>query len=247
MPQMITSRTCMVLLRRAAAALLVVLMAAVVGCGTASVPCGAFTFTGTPLPVGGSPNRGINNSVAFNFNAAACGAPACNCGEICYIQIVRIIDWDTGDYLQPFSEQSDRMVTGNATTAFNGWAVDRLFGRKWGYYGRFDDGTFAGSLTPGSSTTTATLRDTPSGWPDHSWFDAVSTTVCIDSGAACNNELMGYEYWLFTVGTGGVVGDPFSEIGRTWHQDAFDLAVVEWNADAPGLAKHSFPAMTRMP
>jgi hypothetical protein len=35
------------------------------------------------------------------------------------------------------------MVTGNATVAYNGWAVDRLQERVWGYYGRYNDGTFA--------------------------------------------------------------------------------------------------------
>lgn len=210
------------------------------GCGTPTVPCGTFAFTGTPHS-----SRGINMTLDFNFNPAACSA-TCDCQTICYVQIVRIIDRDTGNFLAPNSDQQSRIVTGQATTALNGWAVDRLSGRNWGYYGRNNDGSFASTLTPGSGTTTATLRDTPSGWPDNSWFDAVSVPVCIDNNSGCVNRLLGYYYWLFVVNQGGNVGDPFHEIGVTWHRDAFDLSVAEWNTDAPGLGKNSFPAMTHL-
>ncbi len=220
----------------------VALIAVLSACGPATVPCGTFTFTGSPIA-----NGGIDCEVSFSFSPVACGAAACQCNTIAYIQIVRIIDRDTGNYLQPFAEQSNRMVTGNATVAFNGWAVDRLQGRVWGYYGRNNDGTFAGTLTPGSNTTAAVLRDTPQGWGVNNWFDAVSVPVCIDAGAPCVNRLAGYEYWLFVVGQDGAGSDPFSEIGREWHRDAFNLAVAEWNADAPGLKKNVFPAMSPLP
>jgi hypothetical protein len=211
-------------------------------CGDPTVPCGTFTFTGSPIS-----NGGIDCEVSFAFNAATCAAAACTCNTIAYVQIVRIVDRDTGDFLQPFSEQANRMVLGNATEAFNGWAVDRLFGRIWGYYGRNNDGSFSSTLTTGSNTTPAVLRDTPSGWAVNNWFDAVSVPVCIASGSTCVNRLLGYEYWLFIVEADGSGSDPFSEIGRLWHRDAFNLAVAEWNTDAPGLGKNSFPAMTPLP
>jgi hypothetical protein len=218
---------------------LLVLLA--VACGTPTLPCGTFTFTGTPHA-----NHGITNQVNFNFNPATCGA-ACNCNQIVYIQMMRAINHDDGSFMQPFAEQANRMVTGDPDATQNGWAVDRLFGKVWGYYGRNDDGTFASSLTPGSNTTTAILRDQPGGWPVNTWFDAVSIPVCIDSGASCNNRLLGYEYWLFIVNPDGTTGDPFNEIGVTWMQTAFNKAVVEWNNDAPGLGKHSFPGMSPLP
>lgn len=220
----------------------IALLAALAACGPATVPCGAFTFTGSSIP-----NGGINCQVSFAFNPATCSAAACQCNQIAYVQMVRIVDLDTGDHLQPFAEQANRMVTGNPTPAFNGWAVDRLQGRVWGYYGRNNDGTFASTLTPGSNTTAAVLRDTPSGWSVNNWFDAVSTPVCIDAKSGCVNRLDGFEYWLFIVKQDGSGSDPFSEIGRQWHRDAFDLAVAEWNADAPGLGKNTFPAMTPLP
>jgi hypothetical protein len=211
------------------------------GCGPSTVPCGTFTFTGTPHT-----NRGITMTLDHNFNPAACSAPACTCNTIAYVQIVRIIDQNTGNFLSPNSEQTNRIVTGRATQALNGWAVDRLSGRIWGYYGRNNDGTFASTLTPGNNTTAATLRDTPSGWPDQSWFDAVSVPVCIAAGSSCVNQLTGFYYWLFVVGAGGSVGDPVHMIAVEWHRDAVSESIIEWNNDAPGLGKNAFPAFTRM-
>lgn len=215
---------------------------ALVQCGPASLPCGVFSFFGVPHS-----NRGISDSVLFAFDPTQCGAGACQADTIAYVQIIRVIDIATGNFLSPNSDQTNRMVTGNATPAFNGWAVDRLMNRVWGYYGRNNSGAFSSTLTPGSNATTAVLRDVPSGWPDGSWFDAVSVPVCIDGDSPCVNQLLGYYYWLFTVGTGGTVGAPYHAIGRQWHRDAVDLAVVEWNNDAPGLGKNVFPAFTRMP
>jgi len=211
------------------------------GCGTPTHPCGRFTFTGSPHS-----NRGINAQVDFDFDPAACGA-VCNCATICYVQIVRIIDIDTGNFLAPNTDQQNRIVTGDADATQNGWAVDRLSGRIWGYYGRNNDGTFASTLTPGSNTSTATLRDAPSGWPNNSWFDAVSVPVCIDAAAACDNRLLGYEYWLFSVNDTGTASAPFNEIGVTWMQSAFDKAADRWNNNAPGLGKNTFPAMSALP
>jgi len=210
-------------------------------CGPATTPCGTFNFTGSPHT-----NRGINVSLDFDFDPAACSAPACTCNTVAWVQIVRIIDIQTGNYLSPNSDQTNRLVTGQAAH-LNGWAVDRISGRDWGYYGRNNNGTFASYVTTGSNSTDAVLGDTPSGWPDSSWFDAVSVPVCIDAAAGCNSELTGFYYWLFTVGTGGTVSDPYDKIAVEWHRDAFDASVTEWNADAPGLGKNSFPAFARMP
>ena len=210
-------------------------------CGQQTNPCGVFTFTGT----GNSAIRGANIQVDFNFNPAACNKN-CNCNTICYVQIVRIIDRTTGNFLAPNSDQQNRIVTGRAEATSNGWAIDRLSGRNWGFYGRNNDGTFASTLTTGSNTTTSTLRDTPSGWPDNSWFDAVSVPVCIDGQASCSNNLLGYYYWLFIVNPGPSVGNPFNEIGVDWNMVSFDESVKEWNVDASGLGKNSFPAFSRL-
>ena len=51
-------------------------------CGTPTLPCGDFTFSGTPHS-----NRGINMSLNFDFDPATCGAPACTCDTVAYVQI----------------------------------------------------------------------------------------------------------------------------------------------------------------
>jgi len=208
------------------------------GCGDPAAPCGTFTFTGSPHE-----NRGVNVQVDFNFNPANCGA-TCTCNTICYIQIIRVIDRNTGAFLAPNTDQQNRMVTGRSGAWLNGWAIDRLSSRNWGYYGRNNDGAFSGTITTGSNTSTATLRDVPSGWPNNSWFDAVSVPVCINTGSTCVNRLLGYYYWLFIVDNTGTTGDPFDEIGRTWMRDSFTESVTEWNNDAGALGKNSFPAMS---
>ncbi|MFN2173587.1 MAG: hypothetical protein ACK2UF_19345 [Candidatus Promineifilaceae bacterium] len=212
------------------------------GCGTPTTPCGEFTFNGAPHT-----NQGIDVTLDFDFDPDACGAPDCTCDTVAYVQIVRIIDFDTGGFLSPNSDQTNRIVNGRAEATLNGWAIDRLMGRVWGYYGRNNDRTFASTLTPGSDISAATLRDSPSNWPNGSWFDAVSVPVCIDPEADCENQLAGYYYWSFFVNNSGSVGDPYDANGVEWHRDAFDEAVLEWNNDAPGLAKNSFPAFIRMP
>jgi hypothetical protein len=221
-------------------ACLVLFLLLLVGCGNPTTPCGVFTFTGAPNGA-----RGINLTQSFQFGPAPCTTP-CTTESIVYVQIVRIIDRDTGNFLAPGPEQQARIVTGQPQATMNGWAVDRLEGRIWGFYGRNNDGTFAGTLTPGSNTAPAVLLDSPSGWPDSSWFDAVDVPICIDAQSACVNNELGYDYWLFIVGTGGNVGNPLNEVGVDWNQDAVDQAVAMWNAKAPALGKNTFPAFTRM-
>lgn len=140
----------------------VVVLLLTISCGPPTTPCGSFTFTGAP-----NGNRGENVSVNFAFGPSACSA-SCNCNTIAYIQIVRITNRDDGQFLSPNTDQTNRMVTGRTDATLNGWAVDRISNRKWGYYARFDDGTFDTYLTTGSNTTAAILGDSPGGWPDNS-------------------------------------------------------------------------------
>lgn len=216
------------------------LMCMIVACGNPTRPCGTFSFTGSPNGA-----RGENISTTFSFSPGTCNSN-CQTNTIAYIQIVRIIDRDTGDFLAPTSQQQARIVTGQPDATSNGWAVDRIDGRVWGYYARNNDGTFASYLTTGSNTSPAILGDGPSGWPDSSWFDAVDVPVCIDAKSSCVNNLLGYYYWLFVVDTGGGTGAPINEVGVDWMQTSVDLAVAMWNTTAPGVGKNVFPAFTRM-
>ena len=76
------------------------------GCGKASTPCGSFSFTGAPHG-----NRGIETTLDFDFDPATCGS-SCTCDPVVYVQIVRIIDLDTGNFLSPNSEQTNRLHDG---------------------------------------------------------------------------------------------------------------------------------------
>ena len=100
----------------------------VTSCGPATTPCGTFDFTGSPHT-----SRGINVSLDFDFNPASCSAPACTCNTVAWVQIVRIIDLQTGNYLSPNSDQTNRLVTGRSDAWLNGWAVDRISGLTAAY------------------------------------------------------------------------------------------------------------------
>ena len=78
-------------------------------CGTPTLPCGGFTFNGTSHS-----NRGIDMDVSFDFDPATCGA-TCTCDTVAYVQIVRIVDFETGNFLSPNSDQTDRIVTGRTS------------------------------------------------------------------------------------------------------------------------------------
>jgi hypothetical protein len=204
-------------------------------CGTPTVPCGTFTFTGSPI------SNGLSVSVTFDFNPSACGG-ACTCDTVVYIQLARAYDLNTGNFLAPTTEYSNRMVLGRTPECLNGWMLDRLDGRVWGYYGRNNDGSFAGTLTPGNNTNAAVLLDTPSGWPDECMLDFVTVPVCIDNAAGCFNNLLGYYYWWFFIASGGSVSF-IDKIAVEWHRDAVVESILEWNNDAPGLGKNVFPTM----
>lgn len=210
----------------------------IMNCGPSTVPCGTFTFIGNPIA------NGLDVSVSFYFDPDSCGG-TCTCDMVVYIQIARCYDFNTGNFLAPTTEYSNRMVLGRTPECLNGWMLDRLNGRIWGYYGRNNDGSFAGSLTPGDNANAAILLDTPSGWPDECMLDFVTVPVCIDDAASCFNNLLGYYYWWFFIASGGSVSY-IDIIAVEWHRDAVDESVLEWNNDAPGLGKNVFPAMSPM-
>ena len=221
--------------------LMVVLLLA--GCERICTPvprCGTFTFTGTKVDT--STQNGVDMNVSFDFNPDGCSS-TCTCDPVCYVQIVRTVDMDTSVYIYPTSEKEDRA---NA----NGWYIDRIPDRIWGYYGRNDDGSFASTLNPGSETDPTILFDSPRRPEDEPWIDiwwqAVSAPVCIQSGSGCQNNLLGYYFWSWIVEPNGTTSDPIHAVAWENLDDEVDSAVTEWNAQAPGLGKNTFPAFTRL-
>ncbi|MEE9128782.1 MAG: hypothetical protein V3T84_02100 [Phycisphaerales bacterium] len=203
-------------------------------------PCGVFVYTGSIVDTS---SNGVDMSLSFDFDPAACGR-SCSSELIPYVQMVRTWSFEDGTPLYPSAEKEDRATK-------NGWYIDRVAGRIWGYYGRNDDGSFAPYLTPGTNSTLAVLGDSPRR-PDSSpwlniWWHAVSVTVDIDSASSCEDEFLGYYTWGWFVDSGGTVTNQHDSVAwKSLGRTMFD-AVDEWNLQAPGLVKNNFPAFTSMP
>jgi hypothetical protein len=225
---------------RMALILTLILVSGILGACNPTGRCGTFGFTGSLND--SSTNNGINASVDFDLNPSACGSPA-TCDLVAWVQIVRTLDLDTFAGLYPSSEKADRATA-------DGWYIDRVAGRIWGYYGRNDDGSFASYVTTGSDTSTATLGDAPSRPESEPWLDiwwmAVSVPVCLDTDSAILNNLAGYYFWSFTVDDRGVVDGPIDAIAWVPQDVSFADAVVLWNAQAPGLGKNTFPSFANL-
>ncbi len=219
------------------------------GCGNPIKQCGTFTFNGEPS------EGGVYLTNSFAFNPSACSVTltsppsSCTSNSIAYIQILRIIDEDTGEFVAPNSWQTARIVQSPSNPpTLNGWAVDRASGMTYGYFGMENDGTSFGSDdVPGNNTKPTVLTD----WPgqggtstDEYWWDAVDVPVCMDPKSACLNYFLGYYYWLFTTQPGPpqVASNPFSEVGVDWMRTAAIQAVQQWNLQAAtGIGTHGLP------
>ncbi len=129
--------------------------------------------------------------------------------------------------------------------------MDRLTGRKWGYYGRNDDGAFANNLTPGNNTTDAILFDQPSRSSSMTniWWQSVSASVSIDGGQnSCTNNFLGYYFWSWIVDDARTTSDDKIVHAVAWEnlQNIMDDAVAAWNSQAPGLGHNTFPTFNKL-
>lgn len=204
---------------------------------TQIVPCGTFVFAGDTF------NTGLDMSLQFSFNPADCGKPACNTPKICFIQMVRTYDLEEQTYSYISEEHQARSIE-------YGWYVDRLTGKKWGYYGRNDNGSFAGNLTPGNNATPSVLFDRPQR-PGASgiWWQAVSASVSIDAGASsCHNNYLGYYYWSWYANSDGSISNANIIKGVAWENlhTTMDAAVAAWNTQAPSISHNLFPAFNKL-
>jgi hypothetical protein len=204
-------------------------------------PCGTFTFNGTAND--GATSNGISMDVSFAFDGSKC-ASSCAPTKIAYVQMVRTYSFEDGTFSYISEEHQARAID-------SGWYVDRLSGKKWGYYGRNDNGTFAGNLTPGNSTTPAVLRDAPSRSDSmrRIWWQAVSASVSIDGAAnTCNNNFLGYYFWSWVVDAAGHLTNSSIIDGVAWEdlQLLMDAAVAAWNTQAPGLGHNQFPSFAKL-
>jgi len=204
--------------------------------------CGEFDFP-TPEPVflgGGKVFPGPGRvSIGFTFKPEACGAPACRCGKVAFVQAIRFV-LPPRVPKQPHGEQTDRM-TKSDTPLFDGWAIDTEEGAIQPYYGMQNDGSFPidftnpgrYKLTPGSTGTRAVLRDSPfsTQWDSYS-FEAISVPVCIDSQSTCNNRILGYYTWMWIIPDKNRAEYShffYNPAATDLYVQVFDLAVQAWN------------------
>jgi hypothetical protein len=203
-------------------------------------PCGDFTFTGTKVD---SPTEnGIDMNVSFNFDPSRCGAN-CAGSVVAYVQMVRTVDLEDFNYIYPSSEKAGRATD-------DGWYIDRLENRIWGYYGRNNDGSFASTLDLGSDSEPAILFDAPRRAESEPWiniwWEAISVPVCLNTGATCANQLTGAYFWSWLVDAAGTVTGIPEGLPDKGMLGRFDAAVAQWNVQAPTLGKNSFPTFAWM-
>jgi hypothetical protein len=198
-------------------------------------PCGTFSSTANGLS-----NGAARCTIEFEFAAtmAACNAEPCTCSKVGYVQVIRARDVDRNQYIQPFEEQQERMLVGEAPQ-LNGWALDRRANNEWGYFARLNGEEMAfddGSLKPGnngdSPPVKAWMSDRPARWRKHVQFEAVSVPVCLDESSDCAEKLLGYQHWSFHVQDNGKGSNPVRRIATEWERDAVGMALAKWNDQA---------------
>lgn len=146
----------------------------------------------------------------------------CNCSEIAFVQTIKTVN-DSGANVETNTNQLDRMTSGD-------WSVDRVPGKKYGWYGLNDNGTFASTVTPGNTTpTAASIRDTPS-WSKKNTRWRFETCAICKSGADQDN-VYGCKTWGFDVDDTGQVSSSSSADSTTPSSD-WSSSIAAWNNQA---------------
>jgi hypothetical protein len=172
---------------------------------------------------GANKNASYASEVNIKFAPEASNVDA---SEIAFVQNVRTLD-------SANKPDEDRDNFKNRMTD-EGFTIDRVDDRKFGYYGYNNDGTSAGNTSPGSSPNPlkpATLYDKPS-WnhPNTKWdFEAAVTA----KAGADAGTIYGALSWGFDVDKDNKVTSHAPK-----HLDkqsgSFDKAVTKWNEQAKG-------------
>ena len=141
-----------------------------------------------------------------------------------------------GEYFQPSSRQTDRMVKGNSTSMFNGWAIDRTEGSKWPFLGEFDDQTWDDfehnpvdwHIQLGSSFQPAVFKDGIRNPINLYQVEVVIVPICIADGSPCRLKALGYFGYSYAR-TGPMTMNTVTQFTYNWVLDAFRAASAEWN------------------
>jgi hypothetical protein len=213
------------------------------GCAV-SLECGSWVFSGTPQSGSSDSNATLANvNSAFTFTPASCGKD-CTCDIDAMIQIVAAYDTSEHTYVYPTSSYEARATS-------NGWSVDQLDGWAYGWYALLNDGsTFDTNYNKvGSNGSANTLYDAPS-WFSNVIFFAVDAAVCFKS-KSCNNRVLGYYFWGWSVDNNGAAHGPFNGPAWTELETQFQNTVTAWNNWAPTSGQETlgsgFPGQPVLP
>ncbi len=175
-----------------------------------------------------SNNDGANYSseVDLTFNP---DRDTMNCSEIAFVQSLIFADATSGASVETIPNYVER-----ATAA--GWTLDRIEGRRFGWYGYNNDGRPSGTVSPGSSPRplrSATLHDTPRDVRPNSVFRFETCAIC-RTGTDVNKVYSCYT-WGFSV-------DAANHLTSLPNQESaapsaeFSDSVRSWNLQAAGPA-----------
>lgn len=147
--------------------------------------------------------------------------------EIAFIQTIRLVETTSGANRDP-DERSKRRQTPSATS------VDRLSGKRYGWYGMNDDGTGGTMLTVwkrSAPAMPATMRDRAS-WNQPSTTWQFETMVAGRSGTD-TGTVFAVVTWGFTVDTNLKLTEHARTVTNKPSMEAI-TAVAKWNAQAAG-------------
>jgi hypothetical protein len=194
-----------------------------------AVPAGQIFGTTTvsaPAPVNGGPSTPYAYPIHITF---APDPAVANATEIAFIQVQHVADTTTGTPAVVLPGESARTTPG-------GSGVDRLFGRKHGYYGYDNSGSTSPIVTAGSSPVplaNAIMDDRPqAATPNTTWTFETSVVAKAGPDAALVYSVV---HWGFTVDAARVVTPlPTTVVDQV--STEFRASVDAWNAQAGGPA-----------
>jgi len=209
------------------------------GSGSPITPCGDFSFVIDNI-IDSELENGVDVSLEFDFKPEICGE-SCSYDSILFIQIVRTV---SGTYRSRFSYPSTQK---KERATVDGWYIDRIDGYRWGYFGMDDNMTPGNNITSGNSTRRASLRDSPYR-PDRREFynirwEAVTVPVCLDGDDVCDNKMLGFYYWSWTVSQNGTVEheDVLYRNASETLEEAVSDAIEKWNVKSENWNTKEFP------
>ncbi|MGH3549367.1 MAG: hypothetical protein ACRDQU_14910 [Pseudonocardiaceae bacterium] len=161
--------------------------------------------------------------------------------EIAFIQTTRLVETASGSNADPEATNQKRQ-TPSATS------VDRLSGKKQGWYGMNDEGTDSGTMTVWKRSAPAT----PAWMQDHAVWDEPNTTWRFETMVVCRSgadagKVYGVVTWGFTVDADLKLTEQAPTVTNRQSTEA-TKAVGKWNDQAAGsAADRNAPAQKPLP